>query len=233
MATYVVTGANRGIGLELVAQLVAQGHHVLATARQPERAEALSALTSAHPGQLEILALDVSDPASITAFGQAVGDRPVDVLINNAGVLLRGGGPGELDYEKIELTFRINTLGPLRVTEALLPALRAAAQPVIANITSQMGSIADNTSGGAYSYRISKAALNMAIRSLSLDLGRQGMVALVLHPGWVQTDMGGPNAKITVEESCSGLADVVEKAGGPNSGGGFRFVNYEGKDLPL
>ena len=229
MATYVVTGANRGIGLELVAQLVAQGHHVLATARQPERAEALSALTSAHPGQLEILALDVSDPASITAFGQAVGDRPVDVLINNAGVLLRGGGPGELDYEKIELTFRINTLGPLRVTEALLPALRAAAQPVIANITSQMGSIADNTSGGAYSYRISKAALNMAIRSLSLDLGRQGMVALVLHPGWVQTDMGGPNAKITTAQSVTGMLSTIQRATAEHAG---KFWSWDGTELP-
>lgn len=229
MATYVVTGANRGIGLELVAQLVAQGHHVLATARQPERAEALSALSSEHPGQIEVFALDVSDPASVTAFGQAVGDRPVDVLINNAGVLLRGGGPGELDYEKIELTFRINTLGPLRVTEALLPALRAAAQPVIANITSQMGSIADNTSGGAYSYRISKAALNMAIRSLALDLGRQGMVALVLHPGWVQTDMGGPNAKITTTQSVTGMLSTIQSATAEHAG---KFWNWDGTELP-
>lgn len=224
-----VTGANRGIGLELAKQLVARGDEVIATARNPEAAEELQALATAHEGRVWIERLDVSDPASIGALAGQITGQSIDVLINNAGVYLRGGGLGDMDWSQAEKSFQINTLGPLRVSEALLPSIKQDQPGKIVNVTSQMGSIDDNGSGGAYAYRMSKTALNMGTKSLAQDLSRDGVVTFVIHPGWVQTDMGGPNAKITTTQCVEGMLSVIDNATPEHNG---RFMNWDGSELP-
>lgn len=221
--TLVVTGANRGIGLELARQARSRGARVIATARRPMDAPELTALG------VRVEALDVADPASVKRFARALGGLPVDTLINNAGI---GGGSAplaELDPETLLDTFRVNTLGPLRVTQALLPNLRAGRDRRIVQITSLMGSIADNSSGGSYGYRASKAALNMVTKSLSIDLAGEGFVCAALHPGWVRTAMGGSNAPLSVEESVAGLLLVIDGLTLEQTGA---FLDFDGETLP-
>lgn len=198
----VVAGASRGIGLEFVRQLLQRGDTVTAGCRAPSASEGLAALSSE---RLRVLALDVTEDASVEAFASALGSAPVDVLINNAGV---SGGWESLSGVRTEealRTFNTNALGPLRVTRALLPQLRAGKRKVLAHLSSGMGSIGDNSSGGAYAYRMSKAALNMASRNLAVELGKEGFVSVVLNPGWVQTDMGGKGAPVDVRDSVRGM----------------------------
>lgn len=224
--TIVVTGANRGIGLEFARQLVDAGDFVIAGARKPDEARALQELAGPH---LEIHALDVASDASVSAFASAVGERAVDVLINNAGV---GGGGApivDLDLKRMRDVLEVNAIGPLRVTQAMLPALHRADSPVVAHITSRMGSIGDNSSGGYYAYRMSKAALNMANKSLSMDGQASGIVCVVLHPGWVKTDMGGASAPLSVDDSVRGLLKVINGLSRSDSG---RFFDYKGAELP-
>ncbi len=225
----VITGANRGIGLEFARQLSGQGHHIIATARHPDRAEALQQLTQAHPDRVRVLTLDASDADSVSALAAKLGEDEVDWLIHNAGVYPRCGALGELDYDAMRQGFEVNTLGPLRVVEALLPALRRAERGRVALLTSQMGSIADNKSGGAYAYRVSKAALNMAAMSLSRDLAGEDIPVTVLHPGWVQTDMGGANAQITPEQSVGGMIEVITGLTLERTGS---FLSWQGETLP-
>ncbi len=223
-----VTGANRGIGLELAKQLVERGDEVVATARRPEAADALQALAAQHEGKVWVERLDVSDPESIGALAGQIAGQELDVLINNAGVLLRGGGLGGVDWQMAQTSFDVNTLGPLRVAEALLPAIKRGQPGKIVNVTSQMGSIDDNGSGGAYAYRMSKAALNMGTKSMAMDLADDGVVTFVIHPGWVQTDMGGPNAKITTAQCVEGILSVIDGAEAEHNG---RFMNWDGTEL--
>lgn len=218
-----VTGANRGIGLEFARQLRERGYRVVATARDASGADELQAL------DVEVRELDVRDPESIAAVAEATADRPLDLLVNNAGARGLGSSLEAVDYEQMLRVYETNTLGPLRMTEAMLPRLRAGSGKRVVNMTSRMGSIADNGSGGAYAYRASKAALNMVNRSLSIDLAGDGIVCVVLHPGWVRTRMGGPAARIDVEESVRGLLSVVEGLGPEDSGG---FFDYAGERLP-
>ena len=217
-----ITGANRGIGLELARQLAARGDRVIATCRNPAEAPELAAL------DVRVEPLDVSDPESIAELARRI-DSKLDILINNAGVGVRGGSLGEFDYERFERFFAVNTLGALRVTEALIPHLRRGDRRVVASMTSRMGSIADNTSGGSYEYRASKAALNMVNRSLSVDLRPEGFICLVLHPGWVQTEMGGSSAPLTTHDSVAGLLRVVDSADADYNGG---FYDQSGHLLP-
>jgi NAD(P)-dependent dehydrogenase (short-subunit alcohol dehydrogenase family) len=223
MSTWLVTGANRGIGLEMVRQLTARGDTAIATARKPEEAGALRELG------VKVLALDVADAASVRGMREQLGDTAIDVLVNNAGV----GGPGrvlaDLDLEAVRRTIDVNTLGPMRVTQALLPNLRAGQGKRVAHITSLMGSIADNGSGGAYGYRASKAALNMFNKSLSLELGPAGFVCVVLNPGWVQTDMGGQHAPTPVADSVRGLLRVIDALVPADNG---TFINHDARRLP-
>jgi NAD(P)-dependent dehydrogenase (short-subunit alcohol dehydrogenase family) len=225
---YVITGAGRGIGLEFVHQLLRRGDTVDAGVRSREGAERLRPLTREVGHRLRIHALDVGDEASIRAFAADVCAGPVDVLINNAGVSGQWCAFKDVDYGDVARTFAINALGPLRVTSALLPALRRGAARKVAHVSSRMGSLTDNTEGGAYAYRMSKAALNMGVRSLSQDLRGEGFVTVALHPGWVQTDMGGPGAPLPTPDSVRGMLRVIDGMGPEHSG---RFYDHQGGEV--
>ena len=216
---WIVTGANRGIGLELVRQLVESGEDVIATARRPEAAEELVATGCM------VLPLDVCDADSVAAFAEALGSEPVDVLLNNAGMAVRDR-LGSLDYAGMAAAFDTNAVGPLRVTEAVLPRLGEGSRVV--NVSSRMGSIGDNSSGGAYAYRMSKTALNMATSCLALDLADRGVAVVTVHPGWVKTDMGGPNALIETAECATALLGTIR---GLSQGDSGRFVDRDGGDI--
>lgn len=221
--TWIITGANRGLGLELARRVAERGNAVIATARRPDEARELADLG------VRVEALDVADDDSVARFVAAVGDAPVDVLVNNAGAMERAGDFGSIDLDAMRRQFDVNTLGPLRVTQALLPALRRGGRRLVAHLSSKMGSIEDNTSGGSYSYRTSKAALNMVNRSMAHDLAGDGVTALVLHPGWVRTDMGGDAAPLSIEDSVAGMLRVLDAAGPERSG---RFFAFDGEELP-
>ncbi len=223
----VITGANRGIGIELVRQCLARGDSVIATARNPRDAGELQSL-AASSRELTVLACDVSDDASVRAFAAEV-TGAVDVLINNAGVMGAMTSLENLDTDDALKTYSINALGPLRVTGALLPQLRQGKVKKVLHVTSGMGSIADNTSGGAYGYRMSKAGLNMGSRSMAADLKSDGISVAVINPGWVKTDMGGGGAEIDVTTSAAGILAQLDTLSSENSG---EFLDYAGKRWP-
>ncbi len=224
---YVITGANRGIGLEFVKKLSARGDDVVATARDPESATELQEVAESSEGRVRVAALDITDDESVSKFAEQIAGTEIDVLINNAGRLSHGGGIGDFDFEAMRGDFETNVLGTLRVTQALLPQIAGAGK--IINMSSKMGSIADNGSGGSYPYRMSKTALNMATRSLANDLKSDGFTVITMHPGWVQTRMGGPNALIDTETSVDGLLDVIDDAGLEESG---KFWEWKGVEIP-
>lgn len=223
---FVVTGANRGIGLEFVKQLAARGEDVDATARDPDDAPELQAL--ARTGvRLRIHRLDIAQDASVAAFAEKLPPGPVDVLVNNAGVSgVKGGEP--IDPPDILRVFNVNAAGTLRVVRALLPRLRAGSGKKIVNLTSQLGSIAE-ASGGRYAYRLSKVALNMATRLLAEDLRGEGFRTVALHPGWVQTRMGGSAAPVPPEQSIRGMLRIVDGLTAEQSG---RMFDFQGREIP-
>jgi NAD(P)-dependent dehydrogenase (short-subunit alcohol dehydrogenase family) len=230
-----VTGANRGIGLAFVRRLLARGDRVLATCRHPGKANALNTLAGEYPGRLHVLPLDVADAKSraelIRELPLVCGDDPatsrIDLLINNAGVLHSGERFGALSAAHLEDSFRINTTGPLLLTEALAPTLSDGG--TVANVSSQLGSITSTTRFGTPSYNISKAAQNMATVLLAHALRDRGIKVVALHPGWVQTDMGGDGAQITVDASVTGLLQVID---GLSPADGGRFIDWRGETLP-
>ena len=219
MARVCITGANRGIGLELARQFQARGDEVIAACRRPS--EALAGL-----GVGIIDGVDVADEAGLKRLTEGVGDLEVDVLVNNAGVL-SDESLNDLDLDRIRRQFEINALGPLRVTAALRPSLGAGAK--VAIITSRMGSIDDNTSGGRYGYRMSKAAVNMAGRSLAHDLKPAGVAVAILHPGFVRTEMTGNTGMVDPPESAAGLIARIDELNLENSGS---FWHANGELLP-
>jgi len=223
---FVVTGANRGIGLEFVKQLTGRGEDVDATARDPDDAPELQFL--ARPGvRLRIHRLDVADDASVAAFAEQLTPGPVDVLVNNAGVSgVKGGEP--IDPSDILRVFDVNAVGTLRVVRALLPRLREGKGRKIVDITSVLGSIAE-ASGGRYAYRLSKAALNMATRLLAEDLRGDGFRTVALHPGWVQTRMGGSAAPVPPEQSVRGMLRLIDGLTAEQSG---RTFDFQGREIP-
>ncbi len=230
MKTVVITGCGRGLGLEFVRQLLARGDRVYAGARRPESSGELMELAQAHPDLLTVLPLDVTNAAHRANLAATLNGKGVDLLINNAGVY----GPvpdtfGSTDEDAWLETFRINTVAPRQVAETLLPNLRTGTRPCIALLSSKMGSIADNGSGGVYIYRSSKAALNAVGMSMARDLADQGILTLILHPGWVLTDMGGPNAEITVTESVTSMLRTLDKASDADNG---RFIDIDGSTIP-
>lgn len=220
----VVTGASRGIGLELVRQYLGRGDAVVAACRSPDGATALHALGREYGDRLRVLACDVGDDDSVAAFAAALEGTAVDLLINNAGVGDWAGLDAVNTADALRV-YNINALGPLRVTRALLPHLRAGKGRKVAHVTSGMGSIGDNSSGGAYAYRMSKAALNMASKSLAIDLADDGIVSVVINPGWVQTDMGGAGAPLTVQDSAEGMMARFDELTPAHTGA---FLNWRG-----
>jgi len=218
MPTVLITGANRGIGLEFARQYRADGWQVIAAARAPEKATELQATGA------RVEALDTADPDSIKALASRLAGDVIDVLIANAGVYPHG-----LDAAGWAGAFATNCIGPTLLAQALLPNLRSGGLRRMVAITSLMGSITDNNSGGSIAYRSSKAALNAAWHSLAIDLRPEGVIAAVLHPGWVQTDMGGRGAPIDPQTSVSGLRQVIAGLTPEQSGG---FFNYDGQRLP-
>ncbi len=175
-----------------------------------------------------MLELDVSDARSVREAAAAV-TEPIDVLVNCAGIMGERGAPGRTDFEEWERVLQVNTLGPLRVTEAFLEHLARSERRVIVTITSGLGSIADNTSGGWIPYRSSKAAVNMVMRTLAVELAPKGIVCVALSPGWVRTDMGGPGAPLSPSESVGAMRRLIARLGPADSG---KFFHYDGKVLP-
>ena len=224
---WIVTGANRGIGLEFARQLVRRGDTVEASARAPETASDLRALSEGSKGLVRVHTCDVVDGESVEAFGRAVGPGPVDVLINNAGVMGSMTSIADLDFADLAATFNANALGALRVTRVFLDRILESQPKRIVSVTSGMGSITDNGSGGAYGYRMSKAALNMANKSLSVDLAAKKAVCVVVNPGWVKTDMGGSGASLSVEDSVKKMLSLIDALGPEDTG---RFLNVSGAD---
>jgi NAD(P)-dependent dehydrogenase (short-subunit alcohol dehydrogenase family) len=228
MPAVLVTGTNRGIGLEFVKQYSADDWQVLATARDPSSANELQKIAEASARRVKVLKLDVTDVRSVAQTVAEVGDTPIDVLINSAGVY---GGPkqqlGSMDYEAWVNVLNINTMGPLRVTEAFIENVARSQRKLVVALTSGMGSLADNTSGGYIAYRSSKAALNMVMRTLAIDLAPRGITSIVINPGWVRTRMGGPGARMTPEQSVRAMRKVFERAGPAQSG---KFVNHDGRE---
>ena len=222
MTTTLITAANRGIGLEFARQYSNAGHRVLVTARPGADTSELETL------DVRLERLDVADAASVRDFAGRIGDEPIDLLINNAGYYANRAAFEELDIESLIDSFHTNSLGAMRVTQALLPNLRRGEGKRIVQITSKMGSMADNGSGGSYAYRMSKAALNMFNTSLAIDLAPEGFLCVILHPGWVQTRMGGESAPVAVEDSIAGMRRVIEELTPQTSG---RFFDYSGAEI--
>lgn len=230
MRNMLVTGANRGLGLEFARQYAIDGWKVYAACRDPDAARELVQLAAESGGAIRVLALEVTDAASVRAAAQSLAGDPIDLLVNNAGV----GSPkkqrlGSLDYAAWAQVLDVNTLGPMRVVEAFLDNIANGSDRQIVTLTSAMGSIADNASGGSYAYRSSKAAVNIVMKSLSIDLAPRGISCVVVHPGWVRTAMGGPDGKLTPAESVTALRRLIAGLKPQDTG---RFFNYDGKPYP-
>ena len=234
MQRILITGANRGLGLELTRQYLRDGDAlVFATCRNPDRAEQLEALAAEHPGSLHVMRLDINDESTIGAAADAVSETVdgLDLLINNAGIFPRDGHRsrvlGELSARDVGEVVTTNAVGPLIVSQVFRQLLQRGVNPRLVMISSGMGSIS-GASGGAYAYRMSKAAMNMAARVLAMDSAMDGIVVITTHPGWVQTDMGGPSAAITPAQSAAGLRGLIRRLTVDDNG---RFFLWDGSEL--
>tara|TARA_B100001123_G_scaffold203818_2_gene231111 strand:+ start:270 stop:944 length:675 start_codon:yes stop_codon:yes gene_type:complete len=223
MPTTLITGASRGIGLEFVRQFAGDGWDVLATCRNPAVADKLNAI-----GGVEVYPLDVDDCDSVADLKHTIAKRPIDLLVNNAGIIGQRSGFGTLDYDAWSGAMNTNVFGPMRVAEAFVANVVASEGKQMIFITSRMGSIGE-TGPNAYVYRSSKAALNMAVRCASLELASRGVIAVLFHPGHVSTDMGGMAAPVTPEQSVSGMKSQIEKLGQADNG---RFLSFDGRGIP-
>ena len=224
MPTILITGTNRGIGLELVRQYAADGWHVIACCRNPDAATELKQVQ----GTIDIHALDVTDDADIKRLAGQLAGKPIDVLLNNAGITVKDDAFGSTNTEAWLRLFHVNCIAPLHLVEALLDNLSAGAQKKAISITSRMGSMGENPEGNYYAYRSSKAALNMAMVNAAADL-RGRLVLAMIHPGWVQTDMGGKQAPLQPRESVAGIRRVIAGLKPVDSG---KFFNYDGSSIP-
>ncbi len=231
MAHALVTGANRGLGLEFTRQLLARGARVIAACRHPGRATELTALAGAHPGHMHVLPLDVAKPASIVELAREATMLfdTLDLLINNAGVLVAGERFGAVTADNLDASFRSNAVGPLLLTQALAPLLAKGNDARVANVSSVMGSIAQVSEFRSPSYAVSKAALNMVTAQLARALAAQGTTVLALHPGWARTDMGGTQATIEARDAVAGMLRAIASLP-PSDSGAFR--DWQGRSLP-
>jgi len=229
-STILITGSNRGIGLELVRTYAGHNWRVIACCREPQGASELAALAGASGGAITIHPLDVGEQPQIRALSEALSDESIDILFNNAGV----AGPtpqgfGPIDSAQWLETLRINTLAPFYMAVAFVEQVARSQRRIMATIGSQLGSLADNTSGHRYAYRTSKAAVHMVMKSLAADLAGRRITAVALHPGWVRTDMGGDEAPLSPAESAAGLYRVLATLAAEDSG---KFLAWDGRELP-
>lgn len=231
MPSVFITGASRGLGLEFVRQYAGDGWRVFATCRAPEKAAQLRTMTRGTDGKVTAHKLDVTEKLDVAPLARELDGEAIDVLINNAGTY--GGSYeikfGETDYALFETAWRTNTAAPLRIAEAFAEQLGRSAKRTIVNISSRMGSIAENDSGGSYAYRSSKAGLNMVTKSLAVDLKARGVIVVALNPGWVRTDMGGARGRFSPEESVRKMREVIAALSPEDTG---RFIDYDGADVP-
>lgn len=230
MSTIFITGANRGLGLEFTRQYLAEGYAVLAACRHPGAAQTLQDLGRTARGALNVIEVDVTDTASVKRASARMPTSTIDILVNCAGIFGTGGDTiGSLDYDAWRAVFEVNVLGPARMCEAFLDQISRSDRRLVVTITSGLGSLADNSTGRYIPYRTSKAAVNMLMRSAAIDLKPRGVTCVVVNPGWVKTDMGGPNAKLSPEESVGALRRLIAKITPEDSG---RFYNYDGREYP-
>lgn len=219
-----ITGANRGIGLEFARQYAEAGWKVIACCRDLRQATGLQELVNTYP-DIKAYALDVADFVAIEALASELKDVKIDVLINNAGVYPHSD-INHADAESWLHAFKVNSIAPFKMATAFMPHIAASRLKKLVTLSSKMGSLDDNTSGGSYIYRTSKVAANMVMKSLAIDLKAHGISVAALHPGWVQTEMGGPDALIDTRASVSGLRNVIEHLNLDNTG---QFIAYDGK----
>ena len=227
-----ITGANRGLGLEFTREWLERGDRVFALVRDPSGARELDALAARHSETLMVLPCDVSDDDSVDQARMAIEAScpALDLVVNNAGVYNKSeGGFPDVDLGSIQQVFNVNTLGPLRVSRALIPWLRKGVRPRLVHVTSKMGSIEDNTSGGSWGYRLSKTALNMVNRNLAVELAAATIPSVVIHPGWVRTDMGGGSAPLSIPESVAEMVSTLDRLTMDQSGS---FLDRDGTRIP-
>lgn len=225
-----ITGCSRGLGLEFARQYTQAGWRVYATSRSPERALDLARLAAENPDTVSLHPLDVAEPRQIEGMRQMLAGEPLDLLINNAGVLgPKNQGFGHTDVDAWVYTLRVNAIAPLKLIEALADNLAAGGRRLAATVSTRMACIAANDSGGYYIYRSSKAAVNAVIKSAAVDLARRGISVVALHPGWVRTVMGGPRAELEPAESVSRLRAILDRLGPQDSG---VFFDVDGSRIP-
>ena len=229
MTNVVITGANRGLGLGFVKNYLGKNVDVVSTTRDLKSSKELLDLKEKFPNNLEIFELDLLKESAGNILANFLGERPIDILINNAGV-----GSTNQHFEAVSPkpwleVLKVNLIAPLMITQSIINNVKKGSDKKIYFLSSQLGSIGDNTSGGMYIYRSSKTGLNQVVKSLSVDLKAQGITVVSLHPGWVKTDMGGPNAPVSIDESIEGMTQVIHTTDIRDTG---RFLNYDGKELP-
>jgi NAD(P)-dependent dehydrogenase (short-subunit alcohol dehydrogenase family) len=219
MPTVLITGANRGIGLEFARQYATDGWDVFASCRNPKAAKELASLVRSSGDKVTVLAMDVTDGESVHAAVRQFRNAAIDLLVNNAGISgMSGQRTGHIDYENWAQVLDVNTMGPMRVIEAFADHVARSERRLIVTITSGMGSLADNTSGGSIAYRTSKAAVNMAMRSVAAELGPRGITCVVVNPGWVKTRMGGAGAPLPVQDSVAAMRRLLDRLRPSDSG---------------
>ena len=225
-----ITGASRGIGLEMVKYGIEQNWRLYACCRHPQQADSLLALAKLANGRVSVHVADMNELATIQALAYELRNEAIDILINNAGVYGSDKNSfGNVDVQSWINTFQVNSIAPLKVSESLIEQLRMGDKKIIACMSSKMASMDDNGSGGSYIYRSSKAALNAVVKSLSIDLKDKGIISVALHPGWVKTDMGGADAEITTRECVEQLFSNMSSLKIEDSG---RFIDIDGSDIP-
>ena len=230
MKNILITGANRGLGLGLVKKFLKNNEKVICTTRNFSKSKELILCKKKYNDNLEICELDLLDKESPNILSKFLRNEPIDLFINNAGVI----GHSAQHFKSVSLNhwidvLKVNLISPLLITQSIIKNVEKSSEGKIYFISSKVGSIEDNKSGGMYIYRSSKTALNQVVKSLSIDLKPLGISVISLHPGWVRTEMGGPNALISVEESVNGMVDVISNTSIINSG---QFINYDGTRLP-
>ena len=229
MTNVLITGANRGLGLGFVKSFLEKNVNVICTTRNITGSKELLECKKKYPNNLKILELDLLGENSENTLSDLLSDKPIDIFINNAGVGSSIQRFGVVSLKPWLEVLKVNLIAPLTVTQSIIENIKKGSDKKIYFLSSQLGSIEENTSGGMYIYRSSKTALNQVVKSLSVDLKPMGITVISLHPGWVKTDMGGPNAPVSIAESIKGMMKVIETTDIRNTG---TFLNYDGKGLP-